>query len=55
MLDCGVLVLRRSLWFCRRIVSTCRPPAQEKLSSRQRFFNFKIDSSPKLLGISTDG
>jgi hypothetical protein len=55
MLDCSVFMLRRSLSFCRRDVSTRRPPAQEKLSSRQRFFNSKIDNSPKLLGISTDG
>jgi hypothetical protein len=32
MLDCGVFVLRRFLSFCRRVVSTRRPPAQEKLS-----------------------
>jgi hypothetical protein len=55
MLDCGVFVLGRSLSFCRRVVSTRRPPAQEKLSSRQRLFNgSKMDNSPKLLGISTD-
>ena len=55
MLDCGVFVLRRSLSFCRRVVSTRRPPAQEKLSSRQRFFNSEIDYSPKLLSATMDG
>ena len=55
VLDCSVFVLRRSLSFCRRVVSTRRPPAQEKLSSRQRFFNSEIDNSPKLLGTTTDG
>ena len=55
ILACEVLCVRRFLSFSRRFTSTRQPPVEEKLSSRQRFFNSEIDSSLRSPGITVPG